>query len=53
MSQSWVDFAENQLFLWWSYDAAAAVLPTGDVLVASKDGAYKLKVSGECIYFTV
>ncbi len=53
MSQSWADFTEYQLFLEGSYDVAAAVLPTGDVLVASKNGTYKLKVSGECIYFTV
>ncbi len=53
MSQSWVDFSENQQLLLWSPEAGAAVLPTGDVLVASMGGVYKLKVSGECIYFTV
>ncbi len=53
MSQSWVDFADKRLLLLWPFEAAAAVLPTGDVLVASENGANKLKVSGECIYFTV
>ena len=56
MSQSsWVDFSENQQkpLLLVLPDAGAAVLPTGDVLMASEDGMYKLKVSGECIYFTV
>ncbi len=55
MSQSWVDIAVNLQSLFWSQDeeAGAAVLPTGDVLVASMDGVYRLKVSGECIYFTV
>ncbi len=57
MSQSWVEFAGNQLFFLWpvlfTRGGLAAVLPTGDVLLASEDGAYKLKVSGECIYFTV
>ncbi len=54
MSQSWVEFGENhQQFFLWPLEVRAAVLPTGDFLMASEDGVYKLKVSGECIYFTV
>ncbi len=53
MSQSWVEFALDQLFSLWLFEAAAAVLPTGDIVMASDDGVYKLKVSGECIYFPV
>ncbi len=53
MSQSWVGLAGKQPLLLEVYNTRAAVLPTGDVLLASEDGVYKLKVSGECIYFTV